>query len=118
MGFMDKVKTAAQEVAVEAKKMGAQAQGMLSEAQLKRKMDDCAKQLGYLYHQERTRGSATGTEGDRLVLEISELETQIAQAAADTKVKQAAADAQAPPQPSPPPTSTDQPPPPPPQAAP
>ncbi|CAN5523415.1 hypothetical protein BH18ACT16_BH18ACT16_06780 [soil metagenome] len=46
MGFMDKVKTAAQEVTVEAKKLGAQAQGALSEAQLKRRMDDCAKQLG------------------------------------------------------------------------
>ena len=117
MGFMDKVKTAAQEVAVEAKKMGAQAQGALSEAQLKRRMDDCAKRLGYLYHQERTGGSAPSAETDRLVLEISELESQIAQAAAETKIKQAAAEAQAP-QPSPPPTSTPQPPPPPPQGSP
>ena len=117
MGFMDKVKTAAQEVTVEAKKLGAQAQGALSEAQLKRRMDDCAKQLGYLYHQERTRGSAPGTEADRLVLEISGLQTQIAQAAAETKIKQATAQAQAP-QPSPPPTSTPEPPPPPPQGSP
>lgn len=117
MGFMDKVKTAAQEVTVEAKKLGAQAQGALSEAQLKRRMDDCAKQLGYLYHQERARGAAPGEEADRLVLEISGLQSQIAQAAAETKIKQAAAQAQAP-APTPPPTSTDQPPPPPPQGAP
>ena len=117
MGFMDKVKTAAQEVAVEAKKMGAQAQGALSEAQLKRRMDDRAKRLGYLYHQERTRGTASGTDADSLVLEISELETQIAQAAAETKIKQASAEAQAP-QPSPPPSSPTEPPPPPPQGSP
>jgi len=117
MGFMDKVKTAAQEVTVEAKKLGAQAQGALSEAQLKRRMDDCAKQLGYLYHQERARGAAPGEEADRLVLEISGLQSQIAQAAAETKIKQAAAQAQAP-APTPPPTATDQPPPPPPQGAP
>lgn len=116
MGFMDKVKTAAQEVTVEAKKLGAQAQGALSEAQLKRRMDDCAKQLGYLYHQERTRGSAPGAEADRLVLEISGLQTQIAQAAAETKIKQGAAQTQGP-QP-PPPTSEPQPPPPPPQGSP
>jgi septal ring factor EnvC (AmiA/AmiB activator) len=117
MGFMDKVKTAAQEVAVEAKKMGAQAQGMLSEAQLKRKMDDCAKRLGYLTHQERTRGSEPGAEAERLGLEISGLETQIAQAAAEAKIKQASAQAQAP-QPSSSPTSTTEPPPPPPQGSP
>jgi septal ring factor EnvC (AmiA/AmiB activator) len=117
MGLMDKVKTAAQEVAVEAKKMGAQAQGMLSEAQLKRKMDDSARQLGYLYHQERTRGGALGAEADALVQQISEFETQIAQTAADTKVKQAAAEAQAS-QPSPSPSSSPEPPPPPPQGSP
>ncbi len=117
MGFMDKVKTAAQEVTVEAKKLGAQAQGALSEVQLKRRMDDSAKQLGYLYHQERTRGSALGDQADRLVLEISGFQTQIAQAAAETKIKQATAQAQAP-QSSPPPTSTTQPPPPPPQGSP
>ena len=119
MGFMDKVKTAAQEVTVEAKKLGAQAQGALSEVQLKRRMDDCAKQLGYLYHEERTRGSALGAEADRLVLEISGFQTQIAQAAAETKIKQATAQAQAQaPQSSPPPTSTPQPPPPPPEGSP
>ncbi len=113
MGFMDKFKTAAQEVTVEAKKLGAQAQGAISEAQLKRRMDDCAKQLGYLYHQERTGGGTSDVEAERLVLEISGLQTQIAQAAAETKIKQASAQAQAP-ETSPPPTSTSQPPPPPP----
>lgn len=119
MGFMDKLKTAAQEVAVEARKMGVQAQGKLSEAQLKRKMDDSARLLGYLYHQERTRGGALGDEADALVHTISELEVQIAQTVADTKAKEAAAEAPAPQSSSSPATpSAPQPPPPPPQGSP
>ncbi|HEU4487884.1 MAG TPA: hypothetical protein VFS38_01200 [Actinomycetota bacterium] len=117
---MDKLKSAAQEVAVEARKMGVQAQGKLSEARLKRKMDDSARLLGYLYHQERTRGGALGDEADALVHAISELEVQIAQAVADTKVKEAAAEAHGPQSSSSSdtPSTTPQPPPPPPQGSP
>jgi septal ring factor EnvC (AmiA/AmiB activator) len=91
MGFMDRVKEAAQDVAVEAKKVSAQAQGKLEETQLKRRMDDHAKQLGYLVYRERARGVEEGAEAERLVSEITSLELQIAQAAAHTRAKQAEA---------------------------
>jgi septal ring factor EnvC (AmiA/AmiB activator) len=101
MGFIDRVKEAAQDVAVEAKKVSAQAQGKLEETQLKRRMDDHAKQLGYLVYRERTQGVVEGAETERLVSEITSLELQIAQAAAHARAKQAeaapgAAPAQAP----------------------
>jgi septal ring factor EnvC (AmiA/AmiB activator) len=91
MGFMDRVKEAAQDVAVEAKKVSAQAQGKLEETQLKRRMDDHAKQLGYLVYRERARGVEEGAEAERLVSEITSLELQIAQAAAHARAKQAEA---------------------------
>ena len=90
MGLMDRVKEAAQEVAVEAKKVSAQAQGKLEETQLKRKMDDHAKALGYLVYKERTQGVVEGAEAERLVSEITSLELQIAKAAAATRLKQEA----------------------------
>src|ERR671914_1546758 len=89
MGFMDRVKEAAQDVAVEAKKVSAQAQGKLEETQLKRRMDEQAKQLGYLVYRERTQGVVEGAEAERLVSEITSLELQIAQAAAHARAKQA-----------------------------
>jgi len=97
MGFMDKFKNAAQEVAVEAKKVTAQAQGKVEETQLKRKMDAAAKELGYLIHQERVKGVAAGPEADRLIASITSLEAEMARAAAETRAKQDAAHAQAPP---------------------
>jgi hypothetical protein len=103
MGFIDRVKEAAQEVAVEAKKVSAQAQGKLEETQLRRRMDDHAKQLGYLVHRERTQGVVEGAEAERLVSEITSLQLQIAQAAAHTRAKQAEATSGAPPAPPPPP---------------
>jgi hypothetical protein len=93
MGLMDRVKEAAQEVAVEAKKVSAQAQGKIEETQLKRRMDDNAKQLGYLVFRERTQGVPAGTEAERLVSELTSLELQIAKAAADARAKQEAASA-------------------------
>jgi hypothetical protein len=87
MGFIDRVKEAAQDVAVEAKKVSAQAQGKLEETQLKRRMDDHAKQLGYLVYRERTQGVVEGAETERLVSEITSLELQIAQAAAHARAK-------------------------------
>jgi septal ring factor EnvC (AmiA/AmiB activator) len=103
MGFIDRVKEAAQEVAVEAKKVSAQAQGKLEETQLRRRMDDHAKQLGYLVHRERTQGVVEGAEAERLVSEITSLQLQIAQAAAHARAKQAEATSGAPPAPPPPP---------------
>ncbi|MDQ3956955.1 MAG: hypothetical protein M3273_01400 [Actinomycetota bacterium] len=78
MGLMDKMKASAQNVAAEAKKATAQAQGKMEQMQYRKKADEAAKQLGYLVHKERTQGAAAGADADRLVAEITELERQIA----------------------------------------
>jgi hypothetical protein len=87
MGFMDKVKAAAQDVATEAKKATAQGKTRLDQIQTKKKMDDTARALGYLIHAERTKGQPAGAEADRLSAEITQLEAQLAaeQAAAQAE---------------------------------
>jgi len=80
MGFMDKVKQAAQDVATEAKKATSQAQEKLEETQIKKKMNEAAQQLGWVTYRERTQGEAPGADADRLVSEISALEQQLAEA--------------------------------------
>jgi hypothetical protein len=80
MGFMDKVKATAQDVAADAKKMTTQAQHKMGEVQLKKKMDDAAKQLGYIVYEERTQGVTEGSEADRLVTEMQSLKRQIVEA--------------------------------------
>lgn len=106
MGFIDRLREAALDVAVEAKKVSAQAQGKLEETQLRRRMDDHAKRLGYVVYRARTQGVVEGAEAERLVSEITSLELQIAQAAAHARAKQAeaasAASAAPPPEPPPP----------------
>jgi septal ring factor EnvC (AmiA/AmiB activator) len=78
MGFLDKVKATAQEVAQDAKKAAGQAQAKLEVAQLKRKRDEAAKQLGYLVYRERPQELELGPEAAALVAEIASLEAQIA----------------------------------------
>lgn len=80
MGFMDKVKAATQDVAAQAKTATAGAQTKLEQVQLKKKMDESAKQLGYLIYKERTDGSPSGAEGDALVSDIAGYEAAIAAA--------------------------------------
>jgi hypothetical protein len=82
MGILDKVKQAAGDVAEATKKGASQVQTKVHVNQLRNKADDAAKRLGYLIHTERTGGAAAGEEGDKLVAEISDLEKQIAEAAA------------------------------------
>lgn len=77
MGFMDKVKAKAQEAATEAKKATGQVQEKMEQAQLRKKMDDLAKQLGYLVYEERAKGTPAGTEVDRIAGEMSGLDAQI-----------------------------------------
>lgn len=77
MSFMDKVKAKAQDVAAEAKKAADKGKVKVDQLQLKRKQDDAAKQLGYLVHTERAQGTPGGAEMDRLIAEISSLQTQI-----------------------------------------
>jgi hypothetical protein len=78
MGFMDKIKEAAQDVATEAKKATAQGKTKIDQLQTRKKADDAARRLGYLIHAERTTGSVAGAEAERLVLEITQLEEEIA----------------------------------------
>ena len=82
MGFMDKVKAAAQDVATQAKAATATAQDKVEQAQTRKKIDENAKKLGYLIHRERTQGTAAGAEADTLIAEMTALETQLAAAAA------------------------------------
>lgn len=84
MGFMDKMKQAAQDVASEAKKATGQAQGKIEEAQVKKKMNEAAQQLGWLTYRERTQGAPGGADADRLVSEISAFEAQLASEAGQT----------------------------------
>jgi len=77
MGLMDKVKAAAQDITAEAKKATAQGKTKLDQAQIRRKMNDAAEQLGYLIYNERAKGTVAGAEADRLVAEIGGLEAEI-----------------------------------------
>jgi len=77
MGLMDKVKAAAQDAQVQAKKATAQGQEKLEDLKERRKMDDLAKQLGYLIYRERSEGTPGGSDVDRLIGEMKELDAQI-----------------------------------------
>ena len=77
MGFMDKVKAATQDVATQAKKATAGAQTKMEEGQVRKKMDDSAKQLGYLVYRERTQGTPAGTDADAAVTELQSLEQKL-----------------------------------------
>jgi hypothetical protein len=113
MGFMDKLKEAAQDVASEAKKATAQGKTKLDQIQTRKKADDAARRLGYLIHAERTKGTTAGAQADRLVAEISSLESALeaaqreeAQAATATPSRDPAGYSA----PQPPPESTPEPP--------
>jgi hypothetical protein len=96
MGFMDKVKAAAQDVASEAKKATAQGKTRIDQMQTKKKMDDTARALGYLIHAERTKGTPAGPEADRLTAEITQLEAQLVAEQAAVQAEQGKAAAPAP----------------------
>jgi hypothetical protein len=82
MGFIDKLKETAQDVATEAKKATAQGKTKLDQMQTRKKADDAARRLGYLIHAERTKGVPPGEESDRLLAEITQLEAEITAAEA------------------------------------
>jgi hypothetical protein len=79
---MDKVKAAAEGVATQAKAATATAQDKMEQAQTRKKIDENAKQLGYLIYRERTQGTPAGSEADSLIGEMTALETQLATATA------------------------------------
>jgi hypothetical protein len=77
MGFLDKVKDTAQQVAADAKKGAGQVKDKVEQGQTRKRADELAKQLGYLVVRERSGGSAAGGEADRLVEKIVDLERQL-----------------------------------------
>ena len=91
MGFMDKMKSAAQDAATQAKKATSQAQTKMEEGQVRKKMDESAKQLGYLVYRERTQGTPAGSEADTHVSEMQGLEQKLQQLQAEAAAAQAAA---------------------------
>ena len=83
VGFLDKVKEAASDVATEAKKGTAQLKDKMDDAALKKKGDDFAKQLGYLIYKERRHDKPAGEEADRLIAELAEVEKTLEAAGTD-----------------------------------
>ena len=77
MDLMDKVKAAAQDAQVQAKKATSQGQEKLEDLKERRKMDELAKQLGYLVFRERSEGTPGGSDVDRLIGEMKDLDGQI-----------------------------------------
>ncbi|MBW3595093.1 MAG: hypothetical protein KY391_05895 [Actinobacteria bacterium] len=77
MGFMDKVKSAAQDAASQAKVATSQAQAKIEQTQLQSKLDGLAKQLGYAVYNERANGAPAGGI-DGIVEEMRGIEAQIA----------------------------------------
>ena len=77
MGFMDKVKSAAQDAATQAKTATGQAQAKMEQAQLTKQLNERAQQLGHFVYAERTQGTPAGADADRLVSEMTELKAKI-----------------------------------------
>src|SRR5438067_13921328 len=80
MRLLDKVKETAAKAGEAAKKGAAQVKDKVGDAQLQKKSDDDAKAIGYLIVAEKTEGQAPPAgEIDRLVGEIVEYRSQIAE---------------------------------------
>jgi hypothetical protein len=80
MGFLDKVKEGAAKAAEGAKKGTASVKDKIGDAQLQKKADENAKQIGWLVVKEKTEGTAPPAgEIDRLVQEIVEWQKQAAE---------------------------------------
>ena len=80
MGLLDKVKETAAKAAEGAKKGTASVKDKVGDAQLQKKADENAKQIGWLVVKERTEGEAPPPgEIDRLVQEIVAWQKQAAE---------------------------------------
>lgn len=79
MSFLDQVKETAAKAGEGVKKGAAQVKDKVRDAQLHKRADDDAKQIGYLIVGEKTEGTAPpAREIDRLVAEIVDLRTRMA----------------------------------------
>ena len=97
MGLMDKMKSAAQDVAAQAKVAAGQAQDKVGDVQSQRKMDELAKQLGHAVYQERT-GRSPQADPAALIAQMQEVQAAAA-APPDTASDPETAAPQAPAQP-------------------
>jgi hypothetical protein len=80
MGFLDKVKETAAKAGEGVKKGTASVKDKVGDAQLQKKADENAKQIGYLIFKEKTEGAAPPPgEVDRLVQEIVDYQKQAAE---------------------------------------
>jgi hypothetical protein len=80
MGFLDKVKETAAKAGEGVKKGTASVKDKVGDAQLQKKADENAKQIGYLIVAEKAEGTPPPAgEVDRLVQEIVEFRRQIAE---------------------------------------
>jgi septal ring factor EnvC (AmiA/AmiB activator) len=95
MGFMDKVKAAAQDVTQQAKTATSSAQSKMEESKLRKQADEAAKKLGYEIYAERTSGTPAAN-ADALVTEIQGLEGQITSMRQQAEAAAAAPEAEAP----------------------
>ena len=89
MGFLDKVKETAGKAGEGIKKGTASVKDKMEDAQLRKKADENAKQIGYLVVKERTTGESAGAEIDRMVQEIVAIEAKIVEGAAEGRSVQA-----------------------------
>lgn len=102
MGLLDKVKQAAGDAAGVAKKGATRVQSKVEQAQVRRRADDAARQLGYLIVRERRDGTPAGDDADRLVDEVADAEAELermrrAEEAAEAETGGAAAGPDVPP---------------------
>ncbi len=102
MGFMDKVKSAASDVAQQTKQATNKAQEKMGEVQTKKKMNELATKLGWLIYQERAHAKPAGAEADQIVAEITSLYAELEAAPAAESVEQAPPPAAGPPPAEPP----------------
>src|SRR5213593_2528245 len=90
MGFLDKVKEQAAKAGEGIKKGSASVKDKMEDAQLRKKADENAKQIGYMVVKEKSAGEAPPAgEIDRLVQEIVGLEAKIAEGPAEGDAVQA-----------------------------
>jgi hypothetical protein len=80
VSFLDKVKETAAKAGEGVRKGAAQVKDKVGNAQLQKRANDDAKQIGYLIVAEKTEGTAPpAREIDRLVAEIVDLRTRMAE---------------------------------------
>lgn len=79
MGFMDRVKSTAQQVGDKAQEVGRTGQEKVEEARAKKKIEGLQRELGAIVYDQKTGSAGAGSDADvdRLVGEITQLRAQL-----------------------------------------